>query len=64
MTVVNDFLADKAAEVAGAVGARAEADPIAAINDPDVDAVLLRQPGRGARGTAQRVPRPGHPGAV
>ena len=45
VTVVNDFLADKAAEVAGAVGARAEADPIAAINDPDVDAVLLASPG-------------------
>jgi myo-inositol 2-dehydrogenase/D-chiro-inositol 1-dehydrogenase len=45
VTVVNDFLADKAAEVAGAVGARAETDPIAAINDPDVDAVLLASPG-------------------
>jgi myo-inositol 2-dehydrogenase / D-chiro-inositol 1-dehydrogenase len=45
VTVVNDFLADKAAEVAGAVGARAEADPIAAINDPDVDAVLIASPG-------------------
>jgi myo-inositol 2-dehydrogenase / D-chiro-inositol 1-dehydrogenase len=45
VTVVNDFLADKAAEVGGAVGARVEADPIAAINDPDVDAVLLASPG-------------------
>ena len=45
VTVVNDFLADKAAEVAGAVGARVEADPIAAINDPDVDAVLIASPG-------------------
>jgi myo-inositol 2-dehydrogenase / D-chiro-inositol 1-dehydrogenase len=45
VTVVNDFLADKAAEVAGAVGARVESDPIAAINDPDVDAVLLASPG-------------------
>jgi myo-inositol 2-dehydrogenase / D-chiro-inositol 1-dehydrogenase len=45
VTVVNDFLADKAAQVAGAVGARVEADPIAAINDPDVDAVLLASPG-------------------
>ena len=34
VTVVNDFLADKAAEVAEKVGARAEVDPIAAINDP------------------------------
>jgi myo-inositol 2-dehydrogenase/D-chiro-inositol 1-dehydrogenase len=45
VTVVNDFLADKAAEVAGAVDARVESDPIAAINDPDVDAVLLASPG-------------------
>jgi myo-inositol 2-dehydrogenase/D-chiro-inositol 1-dehydrogenase len=45
VTVVNDFLADKAAEVAESVGARVEADPIAAINDPDVDAVLIATPG-------------------
>jgi myo-inositol 2-dehydrogenase / D-chiro-inositol 1-dehydrogenase len=45
VTVVNDFLPDKAAEVAGKVGARVEADPITAINDPDVDAVLIATPG-------------------
>jgi myo-inositol 2-dehydrogenase / D-chiro-inositol 1-dehydrogenase len=45
VTVVNDFLADKAAEVAGPVEARVEADAIAAINDPDVDAVLIASPG-------------------
>jgi myo-inositol 2-dehydrogenase/D-chiro-inositol 1-dehydrogenase len=45
VTVVNDFLAEKAAEVAGKVGARVEADPIAAINDSDVDAVLIASPG-------------------
>jgi myo-inositol 2-dehydrogenase / D-chiro-inositol 1-dehydrogenase len=45
VTVVNDFLADKAAEVAGAAGARVVTDPIAAINDPDVDAVLIATPG-------------------
>ncbi len=45
VTVVNDFLADKAAELAEKVGARAEDDPIAAINDPDVDAVLIASPG-------------------
>jgi myo-inositol 2-dehydrogenase / D-chiro-inositol 1-dehydrogenase len=45
VTVINDFLADKAAEVAGGVGARVESDPIAAISDPDVDAVLLASPG-------------------
>jgi myo-inositol 2-dehydrogenase / D-chiro-inositol 1-dehydrogenase len=45
VTVINDFLDDKAAEVAGKVGARVEADPLAAINDPDVDAVLIASPG-------------------
>jgi myo-inositol 2-dehydrogenase / D-chiro-inositol 1-dehydrogenase len=45
VTVVNDYVADKASEVAEAVGARAEADPIAAIKDPDVDAVLIASPG-------------------
>jgi myo-inositol 2-dehydrogenase/D-chiro-inositol 1-dehydrogenase len=45
VTVINDFLDDKAAEVAGKVGARVEADPIAAINDSDVDAVLIASPG-------------------
>jgi myo-inositol 2-dehydrogenase/D-chiro-inositol 1-dehydrogenase len=45
VTVVNDFLDDKAAEVADKVGARTEADPFAAINDPDVDAVLIASPG-------------------
>jgi myo-inositol 2-dehydrogenase/D-chiro-inositol 1-dehydrogenase len=45
VTVINDFLDDKAAEVAGTVGARVEADPIAAINDSDVDAVLIASPG-------------------
>ena len=45
VTVVNDFLADKAAEVASKVGARVESDAITAINDPDVDAVLIASPG-------------------
>jgi myo-inositol 2-dehydrogenase/D-chiro-inositol 1-dehydrogenase len=45
VTVVNDFLADKAAEIAEKVGARVEGDPIAAINDSDVDAVLIASPG-------------------
>ena len=45
VTVINDFLADKAAEVAENVGARVEADPIAAIKDPDVDAVLIASQG-------------------
>ena len=44
-SVVNDFLADKAAAVAESVGARAVADPIAAIHDPEVDAVLIASPG-------------------
>jgi myo-inositol 2-dehydrogenase/D-chiro-inositol 1-dehydrogenase len=45
VVVVNDFFADKAAEVAESVGARTVADPIAAINDPEVDAVLIATPG-------------------
>jgi myo-inositol 2-dehydrogenase/D-chiro-inositol 1-dehydrogenase len=46
VTVINDFFADKAEEVAGAVGARVVLDPIAAIRDPDVDAVLIATPGK------------------
>ena len=45
VTVVNDYLDDKAKEVAGPIGARVEPDPIAAINDPEVDAVLIASPG-------------------
>jgi myo-inositol 2-dehydrogenase/D-chiro-inositol 1-dehydrogenase len=45
VTVVNDFLADKAKEVAGPIGARVEPDSIAAIEDPEVDAVLIASPG-------------------
>jgi len=45
VSVVNDFLPDKAAEVAGAVGARVVDDPLAAIADPEVDAVLIASPG-------------------
>jgi myo-inositol 2-dehydrogenase/D-chiro-inositol 1-dehydrogenase len=45
VTVINDFLADKAAGVAETVGARVVADPMAAINDPEVDAVLIASPG-------------------
>ena len=46
VTVVSDFFADKAAEVADRLGARVEADPIAAIRADDVDAVLIATPGR------------------
>ena len=45
VVVVNDFLPDKAAAVAESVGARAVDDPLAAINDPEVDAVLIASPG-------------------
>jgi len=45
VTVVNDFFTDKAAEVAAKVGARVVDDPIEAINDPAVDAVLIASPG-------------------
>ena len=46
VTVVSDFSADKAAEVADRVGARVVADPIEAINADDVDAVLIASPGK------------------
>ncbi|WP_375432706.1 Gfo/Idh/MocA family protein [uncultured Friedmanniella sp.] len=46
VSVVSDFFADKAAEVAGRVGGRVETDPIAAINADDVDAVLIASPGQ------------------
>lgn len=45
IAVVNDFVPDKAEEVAARFGARVVADPIEAINDPEVDAVLLATPG-------------------
>jgi myo-inositol 2-dehydrogenase/D-chiro-inositol 1-dehydrogenase len=46
VTVINDFFADKAREVAATIGARVVEDPIAAINDPEVDAVLIATPGK------------------
>jgi len=45
VAVVSDFFADKAASVAAAVGARVVEDPIEAISDPEVDAVLIATPG-------------------
>jgi len=45
VAVVSDYAADKAREVADTVGARAVVDPIEAINDPEVDAVLIASPG-------------------
>jgi myo-inositol 2-dehydrogenase / D-chiro-inositol 1-dehydrogenase len=46
VAVVNDYVTEKAQEVAAAVpGARVAADPIDAITDDDVDAVLLATPG-------------------
>lgn len=45
VSVINDFDADRAAEVAAAAGARVENDPFAAINADDVDAVLIASPG-------------------
>ena len=45
VSVVNDFFADKASEIAAGVGARVVEDPIAAIQDPEVDAVLIASPG-------------------
>ena len=46
VTVVNDYLPEKAAEIAAAVpGARVANDPFDAIAADDVDAVLLATPG-------------------
>jgi myo-inositol 2-dehydrogenase / D-chiro-inositol 1-dehydrogenase len=45
VSVISDFFPEKAEQVAAQVGARAVGDPIDAINDPDIDAVLLATPG-------------------
>ncbi|MGY4710439.1 Gfo/Idh/MocA family protein [Mycolicibacterium sp. CBM1] len=46
VSVVNDYLTEKAERLATTVpGCRAVADPLDAIADPDVDAVLLATPG-------------------
>ena len=46
VAVINDYLPEKAAEVASAVpGARVTNDPFDAIADEDVDAILLATPG-------------------
>jgi len=46
VSVVNDYLTEKAEQIAQSVpGCRAIADPLDAIADPDVDAVLLATPG-------------------
>jgi myo-inositol 2-dehydrogenase / D-chiro-inositol 1-dehydrogenase len=45
VSVVNDVFAEKAQVLAADVGARVVDDPIAAINDPEVDAVLIATPG-------------------
>lgn len=46
VTVVNDYLTDKAEKLAAGIpGCRAINDPLDAIADPDVDAVVLATPG-------------------
>ncbi|MEU9822432.1 Gfo/Idh/MocA family protein [Pseudonocardia alni] len=45
VTVVSDADADRASEVAAAVGARVETDPLAAVAADDVDSVVLASPG-------------------
>ena len=45
VTVINDSFGEKAAKVAAQVGARVVDDPIEAVNDPEVDAVLIATPG-------------------
>jgi myo-inositol 2-dehydrogenase / D-chiro-inositol 1-dehydrogenase len=47
VTVVSDAFADKAEQVAATVpGCRVVADPLAAISDPEVDAVVIATPGQ------------------
>ena len=50
VTVINDAFAEKATELVAEVGARVVDDPIAAINDPEVDAVLIATPGAAHEG--------------
>lgn len=46
VSVVNDYVAEKAEQLAATIpGCRAIADPLDAIADPDVDAVVLATPG-------------------
>ena len=46
VVVVNDYLSEKAEQIAASVpGARVVGDPLDAIADPDVDAVVLATPG-------------------
>jgi myo-inositol 2-dehydrogenase/D-chiro-inositol 1-dehydrogenase len=46
VAVVNDFVAEKAEQIASGIdGCRAITDPLDAIADPDVDAVVLATPG-------------------
>jgi myo-inositol 2-dehydrogenase/D-chiro-inositol 1-dehydrogenase len=45
VSVVSDVFAEKAQALAAEVGAQVVDDPIAAINDPEVDAVLIATPG-------------------
>jgi myo-inositol 2-dehydrogenase / D-chiro-inositol 1-dehydrogenase len=46
VAVVSDYIAEKADEIAAGIdGCRAVADPLDAIADPDVDAVVLATPG-------------------
>lgn len=45
VTVVNDFFPGKAQLIADQIGARMVIDPIEAINDREVDAVLIASPG-------------------
>jgi len=46
VSVVNDYVAEKAEQLAASIpGCRAIADPLDAIADPDVDAVVLATPG-------------------
>ena len=56
VTVVNDYVTEKAEQLAATIpGCRAIADPLDAIADPDVDAVVLATPGADPREAAAGV---------
>lgn len=56
VAVVNDFVAEKAEQIAAGIdGCRAIGDPLDAIADPEVDAVVLATPARRTRSSCWPV---------
>lgn len=53
VSVVNDFLTERAEQLAGELGARAVVDPLEAVKADDVDAVLIASPGAAHEGQVE-----------